>query len=37
MEIVPVDFKQGIIIPIPKGKKDRSVKDNYCGIALPVI
>jgi hypothetical protein len=37
-EYIPSYFKKGIIIPIPKGTKDRSCQDNYRGITLiPVI
>jgi hypothetical protein len=38
-KIVPVHFKQAVIIPIPKGKgRDMINKDNYRGISLlPVI
>ena len=37
-EIVPVHFKLGIIVPIPKGTKCQTNQDNYRGITLlPVI
>jgi hypothetical protein len=37
-EYIPSPFKKGIIIPIPKGTKDRSCQDNYRGITIiPVI
>ena len=37
-EYVPLQFKRGVIIPIPKGEKDKSLKDNYRGITLlPVL
>ena len=37
-ECVPQYFKRGIIIPIPKGLKDKQFQDNYRGITLiPVI
>ena len=38
VEYVPSQFKKGVIIPIPKGDKDKSLKDNYRGITLlPVM
>ena len=37
-EYIPEAFKVGIIIPIPKGEKNRTKQDNYRGITwLPVI
>jgi endonuclease/exonuclease/phosphatase family metal-dependent hydrolase len=33
-EKVPLQFKRGVLIPIPKGNKDRSIQDNYRGITL---
>jgi len=37
-ECVPKMFKIGIIIPIPKNEKDRTIQDNYRGITLmPVM
>jgi hypothetical protein len=33
-EKLPRQFKKGIIIPIPKGKKDPIIKDNNRGITL---
>ncbi len=33
-EYVPKAFRKGIVIPIPKGDKDTSNKDNYRGITL---
>ncbi len=37
-EYIPRCFKIGIIVPIPKGDKDRCKQDNYRGITLmPVI
>ena len=31
-------FKKGVIVPLPKGNKDKCIKDNYRGIMLlPVI
>jgi hypothetical protein len=37
-EYIPPHFKRGIIIPIPKGSKDKSSQENYRGITLiPVI
>ena len=37
-ECIPHVLKRGIIIPIPKGDKDRNLQDNYRGITLlPVL
>ena len=37
-ECIPKQFKKGIIVPVPKGNKDKCNKDNYRGITLlPVI
>ena len=37
-EFIPCHFKRGIIIPIPKGNKDKQFQDNYRGITLiPVL
>jgi hypothetical protein len=33
-EHVPSQFKYGVIIPIPKGDKDRALQNNYRGITL---
>jgi hypothetical protein len=33
-EKVPYQFKRGVLIPIPKGDKDRSLQDSYRGITL---
>ena len=33
-EYIPTDFKIGIIIPIPKGSKNRLYQDNHRGITL---
>ncbi len=33
-EYVPLYFKRGIIIPIPKGDKNKLLKDNHRGITL---
>ena len=38
IEYIPQQFKKGVIVPIPKGNKNKSIKDNYRGITLlPVI
>ena len=38
MEYIPWQFKIGLLIPIPKGDKNKSYQDNYRGITLlPVI
>ena len=36
-EVIPIHFKKGIIIPIPKGKTDQSLQDNYRGITLSSV
>ena len=37
-EHIPLHFKKGIIVPIPKGDKNQMLKDNYGGLTLlPVI
>ena len=36
-EVVPTHFKKGVIIPIPKGTKDRCKQDNYRGITLSSV
>ena len=37
-EYIPPHFKKGVIIPIPKGSKDPTIKDNNRGITLlPVL
>ena len=37
-EYVPLQFKRGMIVPILKGDKDKTIKDSYRGITLlPVI
>ena len=33
-EVIPDHFKKGVIVPIPKGTKNRSDHDNYRGITL---
>ncbi len=33
-EHIPAQYKQGLIVPIPKGGKDASIKDNNRGITL---
>ena len=33
-EYIPVHFRKGVIVPIPKSDKDRCSKDNYRGITL---
>ena len=33
-EYIPLHFKQGIIVPVPKGNKNKSLQDNYRGITL---
>ena len=33
-ELIPQQFKKGILIPIPKEDKDKSKQDNYRGITL---
>lgn len=33
-ECIPRMFKKGIIVPIPKGNKDKTRQDNYRGITL---
>ena len=33
-EYIPTMFKTGVIIPIPKGDKDKTLLDNYRGITL---
>lgn len=33
-EYIPQNFKKGVIIPIPKGDKNRTIQDNYRGITL---
>ena len=34
LEAIPHHFKQGLLIPIPKGDKDKSKQDNHRGITL---
>ena len=34
IEQIPIHFKRGIIIPIPKGDKDKLLQDNHRGITL---
>ena len=34
IERAPIQFKRGVLIPIPKGDKDRSLQDNHRGITL---
>ena len=36
-EYIPCQFKKGVIVPIPKGDKDKSCKDNYRGITLLTV
>ncbi len=37
-EHIPLHFKKGVIVPIPKGEKNKMLKDNYRGLTLlPVI
>ncbi len=37
-EFIPTHFKIGLLVPIPKGDKDKSDQDNYRGLTLlPVI
>ena len=33
-EHIPLQFKIGIILPIPKGDKDKYIQDNNRGITL---
>ena len=33
-ENIPVHFRKGVIVPIPKSDKDRCSKENYRGITL---
>jgi hypothetical protein len=38
IEHIPTQLKCGVIVPIPKGDKDRSLQDNYRGITLlPIL
>ena len=38
MEYIPWQFKIGLLIPIPKGEKDKYIQDNHRGITLlPVL
>ena len=34
IEKIPMHFKYGIIVSIPKGDKDKCMQDNYRGITL---
>ena len=34
MEYVPTHFKIGILVPIPKGTKDKTNQDRYRGLTL---
>jgi hypothetical protein len=37
-EYVPICFKKGIVVPIPKGSKNKESQDNYRGLTLlPVL
>ena len=37
-QFIPPQFKIGVIIPIPKGDKDKALQNNYRGITLqPLI
>ena len=37
LEYIPKQFKQGLLIPIPKGTKNQSYQDNYRGITLLTV
>ncbi len=34
IEYVPMHFRIGLLVPIPKGTKDKCKQDNYRGLTL---